>query len=95
VAELLRGISSSELGEWMAFARLEPFGDARLRAGVIAATVANVHRRRETPAFGAGDFFPELAEHPAEKRPEAGTLTVMSAMAMTMALGGKVQRRGH
>lgn len=78
----------------MAFARLEPFGDARLRAGVISATIANVKRRRETPPFCAGDFFPELNEKPRGPDPAPGALTVMAAMAMTLALGGQVRRKG-
>ncbi len=43
----------------MAFYELEPFGDARadLRAGIIASTLANVNRGKETKAFTPQDFM--------------------------------------
>lgn len=48
--------------EWAAFYNLEPFGDARasLNAGVIAATIANVHRdkKKRSRPFLATDFAP-------------------------------------
>lgn len=43
VRQLLAGIDSAELTEWMAFDRLDPFGEARadLRAGIVASAAAN------------------------------------------------------
>jgi hypothetical protein len=61
---LLRCLDSHQLSEWIAFAGLEPFGDLRadFRAGQIAATLANVHRGKETEPFHASDFFSTLAD---------------------------------
>ena len=55
VAELGRRVSSSELMEWAAFYRLEPFGPARdnMHAGLICATVAGASgrcRRQPSPS---------------------------------------------
>jgi|TARA_Y100000034_G_scaffold28640_2_gene34441 hypothetical protein len=66
VAELGRRMSSRELAEWRAFDALEPLGEPRAdyRAGVIAATIANVHRGKRTRAFEPKDFMPYM-EKPA------------------------------
>ncbi len=44
VGEMLSRMSSREFAEWMAYYRLEPFGDERadLRAGTIAAPLLNM-----------------------------------------------------
>lgn len=66
---LLRCLDSHQLSEWIVFAGLEPFGDLRadFRAGQIAATLANVHRSKDTEPFQASDFFPTLTD--AERKP--------------------------
>lgn len=53
-------ISDAELREWMAFYRLEPFGDERadLRAGIVASTVVNVNRGKRGKATKPTDFMP-------------------------------------
>lgn len=62
--ELLGQISSREITEWMAYDKLEPFGERRadLRAGIVASTVANVFRNaKEHPrAFRADEFMPDF-----------------------------------
>lgn len=62
--ELLHRISSRELTEWMAYYQLEPWGEERadLRAGIIAATVANAARdpkKRRRP-FRPEEFMPKF-----------------------------------
>lgn len=63
VRELLARMNSRELAEWMAYYRLEPFGELRadVRAGMVASTIANVHRQPGKAPFGPLDFlaFPE------------------------------------
>jgi hypothetical protein len=51
---------SAEFTEWKAYAALEPFGEARadLRSGIVAATLANIHRAKKTKAFKPHDFMP-------------------------------------
>lgn len=64
VAELLARVSSRELSEWMAYAQIEPFGEERadLRAGVVAATVANTARdpKKRPRPFRADEFMPQF-----------------------------------
>lgn len=59
---MLARMSSRQLTEWMIFYQLEPWGEKRadLRAGIVAATVANVHRGKKDKALKAEDFMPEL-----------------------------------
>lgn len=65
VAELGRRMSSREFTRWQRYAAVEPFGSPRddLRAGEIAALIANVNRdsRRRPQPFTPGDFFPQIA----------------------------------
>lgn len=62
VAEAQSRISSAEFAEWIAFSRLEPYGPERadLRAGIVAATVANVHRDPKSKPFAPSAFMPEF-----------------------------------
>lgn len=62
VAEMLARIDSRELTEWMAYAAIEPFGEERadLRAGIIAATIANANRdpKKQPKPFQPEAFMP-------------------------------------
>jgi hypothetical protein len=54
-------MSSHELSEWMAFEAIDgPIGNQRadLRAGIVAATLANCHRSSKSTAFKPQDFMP-------------------------------------
>lgn len=64
--ELHATVASDELTYWQAFDAIEPLGGraADHRAGVLAAVLANAHRRENAPAFAPGDFFPSLAPPP-------------------------------
>lgn len=45
----------------MAYEQIEPFGDRRgdIQAGIVAATMANIHRAKNTEAFSPSDFIPD------------------------------------
>ena len=61
VRELLARIDSRELSEWIEFNSVEPIsyrGD--LQAGIIASTIANVNRGKDTQPFHPIDFMPLL-----------------------------------
>ncbi len=62
VGELLNRANSRELTEWRAYYSLEPFGEERadLRAGIIAATIANIYRDKNTKAYKPVDFIPQF-----------------------------------
>ena len=48
------------MAEWIAYDRVDPWDEARadLRAGIVAATIANVNRSKKTRAFKPEDFMP-------------------------------------
>lgn len=71
VAELSQRMDSRELSEWMAYFGIEPFGEERadLRAGIVASTIANVNRGKNTNPFAPKDFMPNFGK-PKEQTPE-------------------------
>lgn len=60
VARAMREIDSAEFADWMAYYRIEPFGErmSDLRTGIIAATVANANRGKKQKALHPIDFLP-------------------------------------
>ena len=65
VRHLLQVCDSKELSEWAAYYSIEPFGYFRssdLPAGIIASTLANCNRTRNSRAFAPKDFMP-IGEH--------------------------------
>lgn len=59
MAEVERSMSSRELAEWQAFARLEPIGVDRLDflAALICTTVANSNRSSKQKPYEIKDFL--------------------------------------
>lgn len=51
---------AQEVAIWEAAYMAEPWGEVRddMAAGMVAATVANVNRGKDTPAFSPADFMP-------------------------------------
>jgi hypothetical protein len=62
VSHLLATTSSRELCEYMALYELDPWGEERadMRAGIVAATVANVFRGKNTKPLTPSDFMPRF-----------------------------------
>lgn len=60
VADCQERIGSREFAEWLAYDRLDPIGRERLdlHAGIVACTIANVHRSRSTRTYEPSDFMP-------------------------------------
>ena len=79
------------LRDWMAYAALEPFGEERadLRAGIVAATLANVHRGEKQKAFKPSDFMPKFgdAATPEHRQPTPEQLA-QKVIAINRMLGG-------
>jgi hypothetical protein len=64
-----REISSAEFSEWMAYDLIDPIGERRadIRAGIIAAAVANTRRRKKSdPVAKPETYMPKFYEPPAE-----------------------------
>lgn len=59
-----RDIDAREFEEWRAYSLLEPWDETRAdwRAGIIASTLANIHRGKDTEPFSPGDFMPQFEE---------------------------------
>lgn len=49
----------SELGTWAALYNIDPFDEERadLRAGIVASTLANIHRGKNTEPLSPFDFM--------------------------------------
>ena len=72
VRDLLDRCDSRELAEWEAYASIEPFGEERadLRAGIVAAAVANSNPYRGK-AWKPSDFMPKFeAQEPRRQSPQ-------------------------
>ncbi len=59
VAEAQERIDSQEFAEWMAYDRVDPFGEHRadLRAALVASVIANSNRGKNKSAFKLEDFM--------------------------------------
>ncbi len=59
VSEMLERMDSEEVVAWMAYEKLEPFGEARadMRAAMITSTLANVNRGAKQKPFTLKDFM--------------------------------------
>jgi hypothetical protein len=60
---LLERLTSEQIAEWYEYFKLEPWGEreAWLRAGLITATIANVHRKKGSPPIKPEDVIrPEI-----------------------------------
>lgn len=82
---MLAEISSRQFAEWMAYSRLEPWGEDRddLRMGIIASTIANANRGKGSKPLSPADFMPRFEP---EDEEEAAAKLIARARA---ALGGK------
>lgn len=60
VGQLRSTMSAAEMRMWMAYHRIEPIGMYRgdLRAGLVASTIANANRGKNTKPFNPLDFMP-------------------------------------
>ncbi len=85
-------MGASEFRDWQTFYELEPFGDVRadLRAGIVAATVANAHRdpRKGKPARPQ-DYMLQFEPKP----PRTAQSMYEQMKALVMATGGKIIKR--
>ena len=59
---MLAEMSSAQFAEWMAYSRLEPWGEQRadLRAGIVASTMANVNRGKSRKPYKPHEFMPDF-----------------------------------
>ena len=67
-------LPASELTEWMAEYQLEPWGlesaENTLMLGQVCATIANVHRTKNSQKYSASDFLPRKSKARRKQTPE-------------------------
>ena len=66
----MREVPSSLLERWIAYCRMEPFGDDWLQAATVAAASMNPHIRKSIPAR---DFIPNYKQSEAMNDDEIST----------------------
>lgn len=69
VRQLLASMSSPELAEWMAYERVEPFGQWRAdyRQAITSMLIANANRGKKDKAYEVGDFMVMPEDRPKKK----------------------------
>lgn len=89
--ELLARTDSRELSEWIAFYSLEPWGERfdYLGTGIVAATLANLNRKKGAQPYKPEDFMPKFKE----TRPQTIEEMIQIASLMTAAMGGEDRRK--
>ena len=82
---MLARMPAITFAEWMAFAKIEPFGEERadLRMGIIAAKLHNMWRGKNDPIAKPEDFMPKFEEDEPPSREEVAMKmdAIMSALA--------------
>lgn len=78
-------MTSLQYAEWIAYSRLEPWGEDRddLRMGIVASVIANSNRGKGQKPYKPGDFIPDF-----EPVSEEAQIEQMIAKARK-ALGGR------
>lgn len=65
---MLAEITPQQLGEWLAYYRIDPWGEVRadLRHGIATAVLANVHRdaTKRPEGYKPADFMPDFDPKP-------------------------------
>lgn len=86
-------MSSVEFAEWLAYARIVPFGEIKedQRAGVIASAIVNVHLKKGARLINWRDFFPTYEDR--NKTPLDWREMLAKVEAINEALGGVDRRK--
>jgi len=83
VRQLLQSMDSKEISEWAAYYSLEPFGyfrSADLPAAIVASTLANCNRGKNSRMFTPKDFM-LVGEHSQDKAMEEDEMqNILQAM---------------
>jgi len=83
-------MTAQEFQDWKAFYLVEPFGNTRedLRAGVIAATIANTFKKKSATRIKPADFFPDYKPRRQDWQEQLSMVELLNA-----AFGGKDLRK--
>ena len=83
VDAMLAELDAQELMRWLGYHQLEPWGEERadLRAGIVASTIANVHRGKGKAPFRVRDFMPRFRKAVKQTPEQMAAILTMAAKA--------------
>lgn len=83
-------MTAQEFQSWKAFYLVEPFGNTREdhRFGVVAATIANVFKKKSTNRVKPADFFPDYKPRRQDWQEQLQVVEMLNA-----AFGGRDLRK--
>lgn len=86
---MMERMSAEEFLEWMAFDRIEPFGDRRtdLNFALIRTQMANMMRSKDQPAYKLDEFMLRFDHDP--DKPKQTPERILSIMKMLAAASKK------
>lgn len=85
-------MSAREFAEWIAYSRIQPFGEARNdeRFGTIAASIVNVYRKKGRKPLDWRTFFPTYDQ----RKPNRDWRDLLTKVeGLVKALGGEDKRQ--
>lgn len=95
VDTMLAEMSAGQWWEWIAYSHVDPFGEERgdLRAGIIAATIANANRnpKKRPRPFTPADFMPKVNQRPQKVQSWQEQLKIVEML--NAAFGGRDLRK--
>jgi len=89
---MLEKVPSRLVLEWMAFSRIEPFGSEAefLGHAIVAATVANANRGKNTKPYKPDAFMPQF-----DKKKQSVEEMIQVAKMMTLGMGGTIKEKDN
>jgi len=96
VSELGKRVTSSELSEWIAWDRIQPFGEMRedLRAGMIAAPLLNIWIPKGKKRAKASDWIMEFDSVDEEKKIQSPEVMKMLLSGLSAFLNSTPSKKG-
>lgn len=94
VTYMLEIMPISEFFEWIEYNSIEPFGEERddYRTGIIASTIANVNRTKNSKIYTPDDFIPKFNNSDVKKEQTISQQLKIVEL-LNIALGGKDLRK--
>lgn len=73
IKRLLKEVDSKDITDYIAYYQIEPFGVEQdfLQSGIVASTIANVNRGKNTQPFKPSDFVPSSFKAKISKKQSA------------------------
>ncbi len=97
MGEFLASVTSEELTDWLAFSRLEPWGDERAdyHAAMICMICYQMWRGKNSPRMKLEDFIIKFLSEGRDAEPKTSEQLNTMLQGYTAAAGGKIKRGGE